>query len=96
MSPGIDEKGNIYQVDYTDKETPRHARSHGKHAYAQAFGSSELSKILVNNKGSKNPLDGLIKKTLHPEDAGSKLLTVPKDFMIKTAYVRKRRHADDT
>jgi len=64
MSPGVDEKGNIYQVDYMDKQTPRHGGSANKHAYAQAFGSSELSKILVNNKGSKNPLDGLIKKTL--------------------------------
>jgi len=96
MSPRIDDKGNIYQVDYMDKQTPRHGNSAGKHAYAQAFGSSELSKILINNKGSKNPLEGLIKRTLQPgEDAGSRILTVPKDFMIKTAYVRKRRQADD-
>lgn len=62
MSPGVDEKSKIYQVDYMDKQTPRQVAN--KHAYAHLFGSSELSKILVNNKGSKNPLDGLIKKTL--------------------------------
>lgn len=68
----------------------------GKHAYAQAFGSSDLSKILIANQGSKNPLEGLIKKTLNPDDPSRHAtLTVPRDFMIKTAYVRKKRTNDD-
>ena len=40
-------------------ETSRQVGNLGKNAYALAFGGSDLSKILINNKGSKvNPHDG--------------------------------------
>jgi len=94
-----------------NQETPRYVGSLGKNAYALAFGSADLSKILLfNNSGSKpQSLTGgdanssFMRKYLNPEDAGNSLpispqggnkgdFVVPRDFQIKTAYVRKRRH----
>jgi hypothetical protein len=94
-----------------NQETPRYVSSLGKNAYALAFGSADLSKILLfNNSGSKpqspNGADAnssFMKKYLNPEEGGSTLpvspqggnkgdFVVPRDFQIKTAYVRKRRH----
>jgi hypothetical protein len=37
----------------------------GKNAYALAFGNSDFSKILINNK---NPMDEIMKKSMNPED----------------------------
>lgn len=107
-----------------DGQTPRyHGALGGKNAYALAFGSSDLSKILLHNKGQKHPplspnhnfagvqgdknssfMDSLMRKSLNPEDngvfakfkneskGGATDILVPRDFMIKTAYVRKRRN----
>jgi hypothetical protein len=54
--------------------------------------------LLYNDagKGSANPMDGIMKKSINPEDTYSKPrqngdVIVPRDFMIKTAYERKRR-----
>lgn len=92
----------------------------GKNAYALAFGGSDFSRILLNNKGHKHPpmsphgphigapnnvMDNLMRKSLNQEDTTSFLknqnpgdIVVPRDFMIKTAYVKKRRNqaANDT
>lgn len=68
----------------------------GKNGYALAFGASGLSKLLLYNdagQGSPNPMDGIMRKSVHPDDSKSRRgeVVVPRDFMIKTAYVRKRR-----
>lgn len=98
--------------DDENQETPRYVGGLGKNAYALAFGSADLSKILLfNNSGSKpqSPKGGdanssFMRKYLNPEDAGGSSLpvspqggnkgdfVVPRDFQIKTAYVRKRRN----
>jgi hypothetical protein len=89
----------------------------GKNAYALAFGGSDFSRILLNNKGQKHPplspnhyypqgpssiMENLMRKSMNPEDpssifqknsaSGGGDILVPRDFMIKTAYVRKRRN----
>jgi hypothetical protein len=92
-------------------ETPRYVGPLGRHAHTLAFGSADLSKvILFNNAGSQGPsggggvVDAMIKKAsglntpnegnsqLMSPLSGAKDLQVPRDFQIKTAYVKKRRH----
>ena len=78
-----------------DQETPRYVSSLGKNAYALAFGSADLSKILLfNNSGSKqqSPQGGdanssFMRKFLNPEDAGNSLPISPQggnkgDFVV--------------
>lgn len=94
LSPRIEEKSGKFEIDM--HQTPRQNENLGKHAYSLAFGNSDLSKILVNNKGQKleNPLNDLMRKSLNQEEnlKGTAEVIVPRDFLIKTAYVRKRRN----
>ena len=95
-----------------DQETPRYVSSLGKNAYALAFGSADLTKILLfSNSGQQKhqPMSPqgdaasyFSKKVNNPEESGSLPVSpqggnkgdfmVPRDFQIKTAYVRKRRN----
>jgi hypothetical protein len=94
----IDSAENSFHKPPTDhhSQTSRHQGPLGKHHYSLAYGASGLSKLLLYNdagNGSLDPLDGMIKKSMNPEDNRSKGdIIVPRDFMIKTAYVRKRRN----
>ena len=65
----------------------------GKNGYSLAFGGSDLSRILLFNDPT-TPNDGIIKKQ---DETKLKYgyngeVVVPRDFMIKTAYERKRRN----
>ena len=98
--------------DEGEQETPRYVSNLGKNAYALAFGSADLTKILIfSNSGQKqqpmSPQGDAAsyfskKANLNPEEGGSLPVSpqggnkgdfvVPRDFQIKTAYVRKRRN----
>lgn len=93
MSPRADDfEKAFFSVGEKQEQTPRY--SLGKNAYALAFGSSDLSKVLVSHDHKpQNPVDGLMKKTINGDDGRQKQdVVVPRDFLIKTAYKRKRRN----
>jgi len=59
VAPPLSPRDDKQPADvYSTQQTPRYVSSLGKNAYALAFGSSDLSKILLSyNSGSKQ--DGL-------------------------------------
>ena len=65
----------------------------GKNGFSLAYGDSGLSKILLFNDPAI-PVDGIVKKLdetkLKYSYNGE--VVVPRDYMIKTAYERKRRN----